>query len=112
MTTHARALRNGATPAERLIWRRLSCYRPHFTRQLVVGHYILDIACRPAKLAIELDGSQHLDAIVRDTRRSEWLESQGWTTIRFWNNTVLENPEGVIEAILLKTAECLGGTHP
>ncbi|RJF85873.1 endonuclease domain-containing protein [Sphingomonas cavernae] len=112
MTSNARALRNDATPAERLLWRHLSCYRPRFTRQFVVGPYILDIACRSAKLAIELEGRQHLDDADRDARRSAWLATQGWTVMRFWNGTVLENPEGVIEAILLKAAECLGGTHP
>ncbi|WP_010123174.1 endonuclease domain-containing protein [Sphingomonas sp. KC8] len=112
MTANARALRNGQTEAERLIWRRLSSYRPRFTRQLVVGPYILDFACRSAKLGIELDGSQHLDAAVYDAQRSDFLVANGWTVIRFWNGEVRTNPDGVSEAILAKTAECLGGTHP
>ena len=112
MTANARALRNSATEAERLIWRRLSVYAPRFTRQLVVGPYILDLACRTAKLAIEFDGSQHLDVAAYDAARTEYLERAGWRVIRFWNGEVLENPDGVAEAILLNTAECLGGTHP
>ncbi|HEX7782435.1 MAG TPA: DUF559 domain-containing protein [Sphingobium sp.] len=112
MTANARALRNSQTDAEPMIWQRLSRYRPRFTRQLVVGPYILDFACRSAKLAIELDGSQHMDAQVYDARRSALLEESGWTILRFWNGDVFSNPEGVIEAILDRTAECLGGTHP
>jgi very-short-patch-repair endonuclease len=112
MTSNARALRNGATEAERLIWRRISIYHPRFTRQLVVGPYILDLACRTAKLAIEFDGSQHLDAIGYDERRTRYLKEEGWTVIRFWNGDVIENPNGIAEAILEKAAECLGGTHP
>ena len=70
-----------------------------------------DLACREAKLIIEIDGSQHIDSEA-DERRTRFLESQGWTVIRFWNSEVNENPDGVAQAILLKAAECLGGTHP
>ncbi|HEX7781778.1 MAG TPA: DUF559 domain-containing protein [Sphingobium sp.] len=112
MTANARALRNGQTEAEKAIWHLLSRYRPRFTRQLVVGPYILDIACRSAKLAIELDGSQHADALAYDADRTAFLEGEGWTVLRFWNGDVYENADGVVEAVLAKTAECLGRTHP
>ncbi len=112
MTANARALRNGQTDAERMIWLRISRYRPRFTRQLVIGPYIVDLACRSAKLAVEFDGSQHLDAQAYDERRSLFLIEQGWTVLRFWNGDVIENPDGVVEAILNRAAECLGGTHP
>ncbi|WP_380877900.1 ycjD [Sphingomonas sp. DBB INV C78] len=112
MTANAHALRNGQTEAERMIWRRLSRFRPRFTRQLVVGPYILDLACRSVKLAVEFDGNQHLGAEDYDARRSQFLADNGWTVIRFWNGEVLANPDGVAEVILAKTAECLGGTHP
>jgi very-short-patch-repair endonuclease len=111
MTRRARSLRTGATKAERALWRLLSRYRPKFTRQLVVGPFILDLACRQAMLAVEVDGGQHADSEA-DSRRTRWLENEGWTVIRFWNNEVVENSIGVAEAILLKAAECLGGTHP
>ena len=111
MTRRARELRTGATYAERALWRLLSQYRPRFTRQLVVGPFILDLACRDAKLAVEVDGGQHVDN-VSDDRRTRWLEGEGWTVIRFWNSDVADNPAGVAEAILVKVAECLGGTHP
>ena len=112
LTINGRALRNGQTDAERMVWRQLSRYRPRFTRQLVVGPYIVDIACRTAKLALEFDGSQHLDALTYDDRRTAFLQDAGWTVLRFWNGDVFENLEGVLTVILDKTAECLGGTHP
>jgi very-short-patch-repair endonuclease len=114
ITARARLLRNNATPEERAMWRILSPFRPRFTRQLSVGGFIIDIACRKVMLAVELDGGQHAEAanVARDSRRTAWLESQGWTVIRFWNSEVRENPEGVGLAILARAAECLGGTHP
>ncbi|MDF0540962.1 DUF559 domain-containing protein [Sphingobium sp. H39-3-25] len=112
LTANARSLRNGQTNAERLVWRRISRYRPRFTRQLVVGPYIVDLACRSAKLAVEFDGAQHLEAQDYDGLRAASLTENGWTVLRFWNSQVAENPDGVVEAILLKAAECLGGTHP
>lgn len=105
-------MRSEATSAERAMWRILSSYRPAFTRQLVVGSYIIDIACREAKLALEFDGSQHLEQQVYDQRRTEFLTAEGWRVIRIWNNDVLANPEGVARLILEEAAECLGGTHP
>ncbi len=74
MTTRARALRREATPAERLLWARLSRYRPRWSRQLVIGRYIVDLACREARLAVEVDGSQHADAHGYDAARTAWLE--------------------------------------
>ena len=112
LTANARALRNNATKAERLLWRRLSSYRPRFTRQLVVDPYIVDIACREAKLAIELDGSQHIEADAYDSRRTQFLEREGWIVIRLWNNDVTANPDGAAEHVLQRCAERLGGTHP
>ena len=111
MTRRARALRSEATKAERTLWRLLSRYRPAFTRQLVVGPFIIDLACREARLAVEVDGGQHAESEA-DAARTRWLEGEGWTVIRFWNSEVAENPEGVAEAILLEAAKCLGGTHP
>ena len=110
VTQRARELRNKPTPQEQLIWGLISRYRPKFTRQLWIEPYYADLACRQAKLIVELDGSQHADS-RSDEIRTAFL-TQGWTVIRFWNNDVDANPEGVAEAILLKAAECLGGTHP
>ncbi|MGS1015644.1 endonuclease domain-containing protein [Allosphingosinicella humi] len=111
LTTNARALRSGATEAERILWRLLSSYRPRFTRQCVVGPYIVDIACREARLAIELDGSQHVDC-GRDEAHTRHLETLGWKVMRFWNGDVVGNGEGVAEAVLEEVAARLGPTHP
>src|SRR5688500_10907349 len=107
----ARVLRNNAPPQERTLWRLLSPYRPRFTRQLSIDPYTADLACRQAKLIVEIDGSQHIDSGT-DENRTRFLAAHGWTVIRFWNSEVNENPDGVAEAILLKAAECLGGETP
>ena len=77
--------------------RRLSRYK--FRRQHPIGDYIVDFACTRHALVIELDGGQHADNAA-DVSRTAWLEGQGWRVIRFWNNDVLTNTEGVVEAIL------------
>jgi very-short-patch-repair endonuclease len=110
-TEQARRLRREATPQERALWALLARYRPKFTRQLSIPPYIADFACRQARLIVEIDGSQHLDAEA-DADRAAFLEAEGWTIIRFWNSDVNDNPDGVAEAILQKAAEYLGGTHP
>jgi very-short-patch-repair endonuclease len=110
-TERARTLRSRATPEERKMWELLSRYRPKFTRQLPIGPYIADFACRQAKLVVEIDGGQHAQS-ERDRLRDEWLTRGGWTVLRVWNSDVVENPIGTAEAILERAAECLGGTHP
>lgn len=106
LTANARQLRREATPAERTLWNALRSHRPRFTRQLVVGHYIVDIACRRAKL----DGGHHALQVEADEALSRYLAAQGSTILRFWNNEVLENAEGVVEVIL--TAVAQAATHP
>ena len=105
MTRRARYLRANATETERTVWRRLS-HRPRFTRQLFVGPYIVDLACHKARLAVELDGSHHLNS-QRDAARTRFIESAGWTVLRFWNRDVMENPDGISEAIIQKVADCM-----
>jgi very-short-patch-repair endonuclease len=112
LTARARELRGNPTDAELAIWHRLSRYRPAFTRQFVEAPFIIDLVCRQAKLAIEIDGSQHIEAAEADGRRTAYLEAKGWRVIRLWNSDVLANPDGAAQHILLIAAECLGGTHP
>ena len=111
MTQHARDLRKNPTDAERLIWARVARFRPRFTRQLRIGGYIVDLACREAKLAVEFDGSQHLDSEY-DARRTAFLERLGWRVLRFWNSDVIDNPDGVAETVLAAVGDILGPTHP
>ena len=110
-TQRARTLRNNATRHERKLWQLISRYRPKFTRQLPVGPYTVDFACREAKLILELDGGHHATSGT-DRRRDQILERQGWTILRIWNSELDENAEGVVHAIVSRAAECLGGTHP
>jgi very-short-patch-repair endonuclease len=64
-----------------------------------MGPYIVDFVCIEHALVIEIDGGQHADDTM-GSRRTAWLERQGWNVIRFWNNDVLGNTNGVVETIL------------
>ncbi len=104
LTHKVRALRKNQTDAELLLWqqlrsRHLGGYK--FRRQFPIEPYIADFVCLELKLIIELDGGQHADQISYDNRRSLFLEQRGFKVIRFWNNDVIENIEGVLEAISL-----------
>lgn len=101
----ARQLRHEETDAERKLWEKLRATRLQglkFRRQVPIGDFIADFCCREHKLIIELDGGQHAEPveIARDERRTALLESRGYRVIRFWNNEVLTNIDGIVEAIL------------
>lgn len=101
--SNARDLRRNLTLQERKLWRYLRSRRFgdfKFRRQHPVGSYILDFACCSARVVVELDGGQHDLAVAYDTRRTSWLESQGWTVLRFWNNEIDCNEVAVLEIIL------------
>ncbi|MCR9192712.1 MAG: DUF559 domain-containing protein [Gammaproteobacteria bacterium] len=103
MKQYARSLRRDATLAESRLWhflrdRRLLKYK--FVRQYVIDSYIADFVCRQKKLIIELDGSQHMDNIAYDQKRTNHLIKQGYTVLRVWNNDIFENIEVVLEHIL------------
>ena len=100
LTPVARKLRRASTDAENHLWyylrgRRLAGAK--FIRQFQIGPYVADFACRAAHLIVELDGGQHCEAV--DAGRPAAIESFGYRLIRFWNNDVLTNTEGVLEAI-------------
>jgi very-short-patch-repair endonuclease len=94
-------LRKECTPAERKLWSRIRNDQlgVTFRRQHAIGHYITDFCAPGKKLIIELDGSQHLEQKEYDEQRTRYLESQGYDVIRFWNNQVMDDVEGVILAI-------------
>ncbi|MDI1363164.1 endonuclease domain-containing protein [Methylotenera sp.] len=98
----SRQLRVEMTDAESYLWQRLRMKQlgAKFRRQHPAGKYILDFACIDAALAIEIDGGQHAEIQTEDNLRSEWLKDNGWEVLRFWNNEVLQNIEGVLEVIL------------
>ncbi len=98
----ARRLRRNSTDAEHRLWnalrdRQLDGYK--FRRQRSIGRYIADFVCVAHRLVIEIDGSQHVDNSY-DGARTAWLEQHGWRVLRFWNNDVLLNTEGIAAAIL------------
>ena len=101
----ARSLRCASTEAEKLLWQKL-CARQlggaKFRRQAPIGPYIVDFVSFTHRLVVEIDGGQHNTAQGRqhDRERTVWLESQGFRVLRFWNNQVLSNIEGVLERIL------------
>jgi len=94
----ARGLRRQQTPAERVLWNRLrNQVGNKFRRQHPIGDYIVDFVNLENKLIIEIDGGQHNQEQTRekDAQRTEWLEGEGYRILRFWNNDVLTNIEGV-----------------
>lgn len=98
----ARRLRRESTEAERLLWSKLRAGRLAgfpFKRQVPCCGCILDFACVSRKLAVELDGSQHAES-VRDVVRDDVLAREGWRILRFWNNELYANLDGVLETIL------------
>lgn len=103
LTCIARRLRRDMTDVERLLWSRLRGSQldgRKFTKQFPIGPGVADFACRSAKLIVELDGGQHARATARDAARTAAIEAHGYLVIRFWNNDVTENIDGVLETIL------------
>ena len=103
-----RELRRKLTDAEILMWqllrnRGLMGYK--FRRQHPMGPFILDFYCDEVKLAVELDGGHHSLQVEKDAARTRDLEDQGITVLRYWNDVVLENTEGVLVDILRKAEE-------
>ena len=95
----ARTLRRDGTDAEKKLWRALKeSNLPRFRRQHPIGRFIADFACPEHRLVIEVDGGQHADNAA-DGIRTKQMEELGWRVLRFWNNEVLANTDGVITAI-------------
>jgi len=99
--SRAREMRNNPTLAEQRLWEALSARKVggvRFNRQVRIKPYICDLVARTPKLAIEVDGGQHCESAA-DTARTHYLESKGYRVLRFWNNDVLGNLEGVVAEI-------------
>ena len=96
----AKQLRSNATDAERRLWSILRAGRmgAKFKRQVPLEGYVLDFVAFDAKLIVEVDGGQHAES-VSDTRRDLHFAALGYRTLRFWNNDVLSNLDGVHRAI-------------
>jgi very-short-patch-repair endonuclease len=103
MLDRARKLRREMTPQERLPWAQLRDRRLNgakFRKQMWLGGYIADFACPEARLVVEADGSQHADNLAYDEARSAEFTRLGWRTLRFWNNEITADLDGVLTAIL------------
>ena len=98
----ARKLRRTSTDVERQLWHRIRDKQIdefRFRRQRPIGKYIVDFVCLDAKLIVELDGGQHATNDEYDNGRTAFLESLGYRVVRFWNNEVIENMDGVLERL-------------
>lgn len=97
----ARNQRKNPTEAEKMLWKHLRSEQLEglkFRRQEPIGSYIADFVCHDRKIIIEVDGGQHAED-PRDRQRDDWLKGQGYRVLRFWNNEVLNNIDGVLEKI-------------
>ena len=111
---NAKHMRANPTEAERALWqvlrnKRLSGWK--FKRQQPIGRYIADFVCFAERLIVEADGSQHLESAY-DCVRDDWLRSQDFRLLRFWNNDILKNPEGVLTSILVALEGAEAGIEP
>jgi adenine-specific DNA-methyltransferase len=100
---NARELRKTQTDAERRLWqflRNRSLAGCKFRRQHPVGPCICDFVCIDRQVVIEVDGGHHADQVEKDEARTAYLESKGYTVMRFWNHEVLRETEAVLERIL------------
>jgi len=110
----ARNLRLVPTDAERRLWQRLRARQlegVHFRRQHPIGENFADFCCTSLKLVIEVDGGQHSES-EHDIKRDAWLRLRGFTVLRFWNNEVLSQTEGVVTRILETIVELKASTPP
>ena len=99
----ARKLRRDQIDAERALWFRLRDRRLNglkFRRQMPIGDFVADFCCESARLIIEVDGGQHAERSEADRIRTVALEAQGYLVLRFWNNDVLRNMDGVLQSIV------------
>jgi very-short-patch-repair endonuclease len=104
--TFAKSMRSNMTPAELKLWNAVRAGRLmelKFRRQVPITGYIVDFACPAMKLIVELDGSQHGSEpnLVKDKTRTETLQSLGWKVLRFWNDDVIKDIEGVCQHIVI-----------
>lgn len=98
-----RRLRNAATDAERWLWRHLRLRQLggfKFRRQHPFGDFVLDFVCLDRKVVVEVDGSQHVLQSAADAARTAALQAAGFMVVRFWNNQVLKDIDGVLETVL------------
>jgi very-short-patch-repair endonuclease len=114
-TELARHLRRRQTDAERQLWFRLRDRRLaglKFKRQVPIGGYVVDFLCADARLIVEIDGGQHQTQSRADASRTATLEKIGYLVVRYWNNDILSNIDGVLHDILSVIPQELSPPHP
>lgn len=101
LTAHARRMRLQPTEAESRLWWALRGRQTgvKFRRQMPIGRYIADFACLSHRLIVEIDGSHHGETNLYDQRRDQWLTDQGFRLLRFSNDSVMRELDGVLTAI-------------
>ena len=106
MSIIARALRRDATEPEKRLWQALRAHQAgaKFRRQQPIEGYVVDFVSFEQRLIIEIDGGQHGDSDEYEEKRTRCLEANGFRILRFWNNDVMENEEGVFERIAVALA--------
>jgi very-short-patch-repair endonuclease len=113
----ARQLRKAMTPHEVRLWVRLRDLKPlgfRFRRQVPLGPYVVDFACYQSRLVIEIDGGQHgrQDHSRRDAERDTNLTGGGFKVLRFWNDEIWSNADGVVATILRESNGRFSGQDP
>ncbi|WP_315760439.1 endonuclease domain-containing protein [Sphingomonas sp. Y38-1Y] len=106
ISPHAARLRRERTEAEHRFWQAVRNRQADgfkFRFQHTLAPYVVDFACLEAMLVVEIDGGQHDPEV--DRRRTEFLKARGFRVIRFWNNDVLQNLEGVIAVLRAELAK-------
>jgi len=100
----AKLLRQNQTDAEKHLWYRLrnrGLNGHKFRRQVPIGSYIADFACMELRLIVEVDGGQHAEQVAYDLKRDRFLRDEGYEIVRYWNNEVMGNLNGVLETLTL-----------
>jgi very-short-patch-repair endonuclease len=108
----AKALRRSMTDAERRLWYYLRARRFEnwkFRRQVPLGPFVVDFLCEEARVIVEVDGGQPALQSGHDAERTRWLGDRGYTVLRYWNNEVLGNIEGVLATLTPALSQGRGG---
>ena len=109
----ARSLRSNMPDAEARLWYYLRASRFDgwkFRRQVPIGSFVVDFLCEQARLIVEIDGGQHAERTEADAIRTQWLREQGYDVLRYWNNEVMTNIEGVLATLSLALSQGRGKT--
>jgi very-short-patch-repair endonuclease len=102
LTPFAQQLRKKSTEAEKILWRHLRLKQIEgckFRRQQPIEDYIVDFVSFDKRIIIEVDGGQHATDKINDSARDAWFRANGFEVLRFWNNEIFENLDGVLEVI-------------